>query len=99
MLSQALPRAGASLVRGGSCVLHSAQVLEPSFNRLSFLGEEEASGLPNLKSSSETLLLTELHELSLCTVITGKITEELIAVQNSIQPITFCLEAAVKAEN
>lgn len=54
LLSQALPRAGASLARGGICVLCTAQVLEPSFNRLSFPGEEEASGLQNLKSSSKT---------------------------------------------
>lgn len=45
LLSQALPRASATLVGGGSCVLCTAQVLEPSFNRLSFPGEAQASGL------------------------------------------------------
>lgn len=79
----------------------TAQVLEPSFNRLSFPGEEQASGLQNLKSSSEILLFTKLHftELSLGTMIAGKLTEVFTALQNSIQPLTFCLEAVVKAEN
>lgn len=44
LLSQALPRAGASLVRGGFCVLYRVQVSEQAFTRLSFPGEEEKEG-------------------------------------------------------